>query len=268
MSQYPCDKPIAVNILLSAGLCEVTAEERDTAEVSVTPHRNDKRSKEAAEATKVEFRDGKLTVQAPEGMAGMVFSFGKSSGAIDVIVRVPIGSSVNAKSASAPIRLHGEYDQASATTASGSIVLEKAAEASVNTASGDVHVIECTGFAKGNTVSGDLQLDYVGGDIKAKSVSGDVRIGYAGQSVHAGSVSGDITINTVKSGTTQIKSVSGSVSVGVASGTGVWMDLNTVSGTTSSDLAVGDMPSETSANLELRVGTVSGNIDLYRAPSA
>ena len=99
-----------------------------------------------------------------------------------------------------------------------------------------------------------------------KSVSGDVRLGYVGGAVTGGSVSGDITIGTIKTGNCQLKSVSGSVSIGIASGTGVWMDLNTVSGTTSSDLAVGDMPTEGgSANAELRVGTVSGDIDVFRS---
>ncbi|MFD0558564.1 DUF4097 and DUF4098 domain-containing protein YvlB [Stackebrandtia endophytica] len=267
MSEFPCDGPISVNVLLAAGRCEIIAEDRDSATVEVTPHRNDKRSREAAEATRVDFSNNKLTVQAPEGMAGMVINFGRSS-AIDVAIRVPRNSSANVKSASAPINLSGEYDVVQATTASGEITVEKAADASVNTASGDIRVTECSGNAKGNTVSGDLQLDWVGNNTNLKSVSGDVRIGYAGGSVSGGSVSGDITINTLKTGNCQLKSVSGSVSIGIAPGTGVWMDLNTVSGSTSSDLPVGDLPTETVANVELRVGTVSGNIDLFRSGAA
>lgn len=267
MSEFPCDGPISANIMLASGRCEVFTEQRDTVSVEVTPHRNDKRSQQAAEATKVEFRDNKLTVQAPEGMAGMVINFGRSS-AIDISVRLPTHSSVNVKSASAPIHLAGEYDVAQATTASGGITVEKANSASVNTASGDLRVTECTASAKGNTVSGDLQIDYCEGPVNLKSVSGDVRLGYAGGAVTGGSVSGDITIGTIKTGNCQLKSVSGSVSIGIAAGTGVWMDLNTVSGTTSSDLAVGDMPTESSgAKAELRVGTVSGNIDIFRSGS-
>ena len=92
----------------------------------------------------------------------MVLNFGRGS-AIDISVRIPVGSSVNAKSASAPIYLGGTYGTAHATTASGNITLEKADSASVNTASGDLHVTECTESAKGNTVSGDLQVDFCGG---------------------------------------------------------------------------------------------------------
>ncbi|GAA4924516.1 DUF4097 and DUF4098 domain-containing protein YvlB [Stackebrandtia albiflava] len=265
MSEFPCDGPISANVLFSAGRCEIIAEQRDSALVEITPHRNDKRSRETAEATKVEFRDGRLTVQAPEGMAGMVFSFGRS-GAIDIVVRIPVQSSVNVKTASASVHMRGELDAAQATTASGGItVADTVREATANTASGDIHIARCTETAKGNTVSGDLQIDYAGGDVNLKSVSGDVRLGTAGGSVGGGSVSGDITINSIRGGVCQLKSVSGSITVGVAPGTGVWMDLNTVSGTTSSDLAVGDMPSDTKANLEMRLNTVSGNIDLFRA---
>ncbi|MGH8879332.1 MAG: DUF4097 family beta strand repeat-containing protein [Stackebrandtia sp.] len=262
MPEFACDGPISVSITLASGSCEVLAEDRADAVVSVTPHKNNKSSAEAAERTKVDFRDNKLTVRAPEGMTGWLTG---GSGSIDVVVKVPSHSSVTAKSASAPITYRGEIEVASATTASATIVVEKAAEASVNTASGDVHVIECVGPARGNTVSGDLQLDHVGGDVNAKSVSGDVRIGYAGRSVQGNSVSGDINVSSIRSGHCRIKSVSGAVSMGVAPGTGVWMDINSVSGTTSSDLAVGDMPADTAANLELHINTVSGNIDLYRA---
>lgn len=262
--KFTCDGPISVNVTLSAGSCVVTAEERDTALVSVTPYKNDAKSKEAAEATDVDFREGRLTIRAPEGMTGWLFGKG-GGGAISVSVKVPRGSSVTAKSSSASITYHGELEVVSAMTASGTITVERAAEASVNTASGDLRVIECTGSVRGNTASGDLQIDHVGGDANVKSVSGDVRISYAGRNVTAGSVSGDVIVNTITTGVGRLKTVSGSVSVGVASGTGVWMDLNTVSGTTSSDLAVGDMPAESKANLELRVSTVSGNIDLFRA---
>ena len=264
MSEYPCDGPVSASILLAAGRCEVTAEERDTVSVEIAPHRKDKRSVQAAEATRVEFRDNKLTIQAPEGMAGMVFNFGRGS-AIDVTVRVPTGSSVNAKTATAPIQLTGEYDVVQATTASAPIRVEKARSASVNTASGDLQVTECTEEAKGNTVSGDLEISYCDGPVSLKSVSGDVRVGYTGGAVTGGSVSGDITIGTITTGNNQLKSVSGAVSVGIAPGTGVWMDLNTVNGTTSSDLAVGDMPPENQAQAELRIGTVSGNIDIFRS---
>jgi hypothetical protein len=60
---------------------------------------------------------------------------------------------------------------------------------------------------------------------------------------------------------------SGDVSVGVAAGTGVWLDLNTASGSTTSDLAMGGGPSEgvREAALEVRIRTASGDIDVHRA---
>ena len=261
MPEFACGGPISVNITLAAGSCQVLAEDRDNAVVTVTPHKNNNKSKEAAEKTSVDFRDNKLIIRTPDMTSWLM----GSNAAIDIVVSVPSHSSVTAKSASASITFQGDIEIASATTASGSITVEKAAEASVNTASGDAHVIECSGTVRGNTVSGDLQLDHVGGDINAKSVSGDVRIGFAGGSLNGNSVSGDINVSAMRAGHGKLKSVSGSVSIGIASGTGVWMDLNTVSGTTSSDLAVGDMPTSTAANLELHINTISGNIDLFRA---
>ncbi|ADD43925.1 DUF4097 family beta strand repeat-containing protein [Stackebrandtia nassauensis] len=261
MPEFACDGPISVNITLASGSCEVVAEDRANAVVTVTPHKNNSKSKEAAEKTSVDFRDNKLTVRAPDMTSWLL----GGNAAIDVVVKVPVGSNVTTKSASASINYQGQLEVVSATTASGSITVEKATEASVNTASGDAHVIECVGAARGNTVSGDLQLDHVGGDVNAKSVSGDVRIGYAGGSLQGNSVSGDINVNSISTGHCRVKSVSGAVSIGIAPGTGVWMDVTSVSGNTSSDLAVGDMPAAAAANLELHVNTISGNIDLFRA---
>lgn len=264
MSEYPCDQPISVNITLTSGECTVIAEQRDTAAVTIEPYKRDNKSKEAAELTKVDFTDGRLTIRGPEGVTGWLL--GRGSGSIDVTVRVPMQSSVSVKSATAPLWLRGRLAKVSATTASGPIEVEQAAECSVNTASGDIHVTACHGPANANTVSGDLQIDHVTGDIRAKSVSGDVRIEHSDGSVQANSVSGDITLGSVRTGLCKVNSVSGSLAIGIPSGTGVWMDLNSISGTTSSDLAIGDMPTDSpKSNMEIRATSVSGDIEIFRA---
>ena len=51
----------------------------------------------------------------------------------------------------------------------------------------------------------------------------------------------------------------------MAAGTGVWMDLNTMSGRSVSDLAAQDDPPAAQTGLELRVRAVSGDIHVHRA---
>jgi DUF4097 and DUF4098 domain-containing protein YvlB len=112
---------------------------------------------------------------------------------------------------------------------------------------------------------GDVEIDRAEGEITARSASGDVRIGDAGDSVSATTASGDVLVRQGARGVYKIRTVSGEVSVGVAKGTGVWLDLSSTSGRTSSDLAVGDTPvAVATPDLNLQVRTVSGDIEVVR----
>jgi hypothetical protein len=53
--------------------------------------------------------------------------------------------------------------------------------------------------------------------------------------------------------------------VGVRAGTGVWLDLNTISGTTRNGLDMTAAPSGANGHqLNLRVQTISGDIGVHR----
>jgi predicted membrane protein len=69
-------------------------------------------------------------------------------------------------------------------------------------------------------------------------------------------------------GTVRANSASGDVTIGVAAGIGVWLDLTSISGDTRTDLT---MPTghadQSAAALNLQVRTVSGDIDVHRAPA-
>jgi hypothetical protein len=58
------------------------------------------------------------------------------------------------------------------------------------------------------------------------------------------------------------------MSVGVAQGTSVWLDLHSTSGRTRSDLAMSETPPTGSeAGLTLRIVSASGDIDVHRVTS-
>jgi DUF4097 and DUF4098 domain-containing protein YvlB len=86
----------------------------------------------------------------------------------------------------------------------------------------------------------------------------------------AQSVSGDIQILSVRSGDVRVQTVSGDVSVALAQGVGVWIDAGSVSGDITSKLELEDAPADeqAGASLELRVKTVSGDVDISRAARA
>jgi len=114
-------------------------------------------------------------------------------------------------------------------------------------------------------MSGDVELRGAAGDIDAHTASGDIAIGSAGASVRARTASGDIAIAVARQGTVEVNSASGDVSVGVASGVGVWLDVSSMSGTTETNLAVGEQPPTNGCDLRIMARSMSGDIDITRA---
>ena len=64
-------------------------------------------------------------------------------------------------------------------------------------------------------------------------------------------------------GDLKVQSVSGDVDIGVGPGLALWLDVSSVSGSTSSDLELGEKPGEGGIPVELRVRTVSGDIRVW-----
>jgi len=144
---------------------------------------------------------------------------------------------------------------------------EVAGTLSATLSSGDLRVDRIAGDFVGHTASGDLTVGPIDREVTATTASGDVRLGDCGGSVAARTASGDISVDSVQSGDIKIHSASGDVRIGVRPGTGVWLDLNSASGATRSELAVADAPAAepTGSTVTLRVRTASGDILVRRA---
>jgi DUF4097 and DUF4098 domain-containing protein YvlB len=263
MPEFDAPHPITFSLRLGGGGAEIIAEARTTAVVEVTADEHSENSREAAANTRVELRGDTLIVEPPE-WTGWLFRRGPR---VRVTARIPLDSTLVVRVASADVRASGRYATASVNSSSGDVFIEHVTgDASVNTASGDARLDRVDGQVRVHAASGDASVGHAGGDVSVHSASGDVDVQDAGGSVLANTASGDITIGTTRHGAVRVHSASGDVAVGVASGTGVWLDLTTVSGSTRSDLAVGptDTPPATAAALTLQVRTISGDIDVHR----
>ncbi len=117
------------------------------------------------------------------------------------------------------------------------------------------------------TASGDVDARAVGGPVAVHSVSGDVLLGRVTGSCTVGTVSGDVAIESLAAGGLRANAVSGDVHVAVERGLRLWIDAQSVSGSMRSDLDLGDAsPTEESETVvELRIRTVSGDVDIRRA---
>ncbi|GAA1812352.1 DUF4097 domain-containing protein [Planosporangium flavigriseum] len=263
MYEFDCPEPITLALRIAGGDAEIIAEERRDATVEVGPADNSEASRDAAARTRVELHDGTLHIEAPE-WTGWLFRRGPR---VRMSVRLPHDCALAVKVASADIRATGRYRSASVTSASGDADIEYVTgDASVHAASGDFRVGRVDGNLKINTASGDITVGYVGGDSIAHSASGDIAVDHAGGSLRATTASGDIAVRTATTGTVRANSASGDVSIGVAAGTGVWLDLSSISGDTRTDLTMpAGYADQSAATLTLQVRTVSGDIDVHRA---
>jgi DUF4097 and DUF4098 domain-containing protein YvlB len=262
--EFQTKGPVMVSVKIRGGAATVTAEERDSAVVEVEPYDGSDASRQQAESTRVDLQGDTLVIHAPEP-AGWIWRRGN----IRVTARVPLDSGLDFHSASADVALQGRWREGSVTSASGDVRIESVTgDLRANTASGDVHIAGVGGDLRVNSASGDVEVGSLGGDGTLHSASGDLTIHDTGGSVQARTASGDIELRRARRGEVRGITASGDVTVSVVPGTGLYMDLRTLSGSTHSDLDVGDRPpTSTGEMLSVRVQTASGDIAVLRAPA-
>jgi DUF4097 and DUF4098 domain-containing protein YvlB len=260
--QFDRITPVTVSLHAQRGKVDIIAADDTAVQVDVVPLDGSDAAAEAARNTRVELDGDTLSIQPPQSSS---WRFWRSR--LGITVRVPSGSSIAAKTASADLRAAGRYATARVTVASGDAAVEEVTgDAHLGSASGDLAVGRVGGSLSLKTASGDVKIGDVTGDVKANSASGDITLHSVGGSLNAGSASGDIQIGVVRQGRTHVHSASGDVEVGVAAGTGVWLDINTASGKTSNDLTMGggNGGQQGGATLELQIRTASGDIHIRR----
>jgi Putative adhesin len=262
MYEFDRSEPVTVVLRAHGGSVDVTAEERDTVVVEVHPAGGT--TAEVAQRTTVTLDDDVLVIQAPGGDHWAW----RRNPKLQITVRVPAGSSLSGKSVAAGVRLAGGFAVVQLTAGSADVQLEEAAgDVSLETSSGHLTVGRVGGSLRLKTGSGNLHADDVSGDVNALTASGRIRLGDIGGSARVRTASGGIVIDRLHRGQADVRTASGDIQVGIAPGAAVWMDLDTSSGKSVTDLtAHGDVrPPDGPVRLELQVRTASGNIRIHRA---
>jgi DUF4097 and DUF4098 domain-containing protein YvlB len=260
--------PLTVMVELAAGRIELETHAEPRAYVALEGL--DEESRGLVEQARVELRERagaqELVIEAPERKGWGGFFLGGRRG-FDLRVRCPEGSALRVQSKSADIRGRGRFGTVDISTASGDLAIEEiAGDARLKSVSGDVEVAKVAGEASAQSTSGDVKVGRVAGSLTISSVSGDLLVSDAAGNVGANTVSGDQRLEAVREGSVHLQSVSGDVNVGIRRGSRVYLDCNTMSGDTSSDLEVSGGPvSEDGPLVELRAKTVSGDIRVVRA---
>lgn len=259
--------PVQLEVRLAAGEIGVDPTLDGRVEVELVAH--DEESQRLVDDARVELHGDHLLVDVPNRRGGFNFGlvFGRTG--ITCRVRCPHESTLNARTKSADVRAHGTIGSLVVQTASGDVEADLVTgNVNVKGASGDIAIREVGGSVSIQTASGDVDLGIVRGAVNVSSASGDIAIEEAYGNVSASTVSGDQDHLAVMTGSVSAHSVSGDVTIGVRRGSRAWLDCNTVSGDTSSELELSpDVPEGDGPLVEIRAKTVSGDIRILRAPA-
>ena len=170
----------------------------------------------------------------------IIFGRGPS---LRIPIRVPHGSSLDIATESADVTGSGRFDDADVRSASGDVRLDVVdGEASVKSVSGDVLVGSVGGGAHR-----ELGLRRHDRRRRSRAPAPAHRLRRhrgAGEpsSLHLKTISGDARVGSAAEGEVTMQSVSGDLTVGLRSGSKLWVDARSTSGKTTSELEVGDEP--------------------------
>jgi len=226
------------------------------------------------------------------GLGDLLRSSIGGSNDVVVNVRVPDGAAIEVATGSGEITAEGRFGAASIETSSGDTSLESVAgDLDVRTKSGDVSAKEVTGETRITSASGDVRCGHLAGPVTVKTASGDVTVESArgalsvqtaSGDIRAGelatgcelkSASGDQRVDRLIAGRARLETVSGDLTVGIARSTVVAVDAETVSGDLFSEIELdpdgpptGDWDHGDVQRVELKARTVSGDVNIRRAP--
>ena len=272
--------PVRLDLELPAGAIEIETADTEDTHVELEALTENDQVREMVEGARLEAvrrGDGHEVIVEVRTRHGVWLSFSKGPdiriGSPEMRLRVtcPHRADLDVNTKSADLDARGEYGDVDVKTASGDIHVERSTGVQVKTASGDVHLDTVDGALDVKSASGDLHVGSVARRSNLQLVSGDVYIAEADDSIAANTVSGDQRFEAVLKGRLELRAISGDISVGVRRGSRVFIDANTVSGSTSSEFELSDAPqTEPDPNsplVEVFAKTVSGDVRIERAPA-
>lgn len=260
--RFDTPTPIEIAVRNQSGTVEISAGETSETTVEIVP--NSANGAELAGRTRVYFtQDGThLRIDVPDHKMAR-------QPALEIIVTVPTGSSIDVETATADVQTRGVLDRANVRTASAEVSLSHVSGGlEVSTASGDIHIGRGEGPIQVRSASGDVRLDVSLDEASVQTASGDVLIGRLSGDLTARSASGDVIVGSAGAGSVQAKTMSGDVIVGVVSGLLLWLDVNSLSGDVASQLGTDDSAADGNGDrepdLRISASTMSGDVLLRR----
>ncbi|MEV1025785.1 DUF4097 family beta strand repeat-containing protein [Streptomyces sp. NPDC050264] len=178
MQKFDTPAPVSTVLDIPAGLIRLIAADRADTTVEVLPADASKgRDVKAAEQITVDYRDGVLRIEAAEAKNRIL---GSGSGSVEVTVRLPAGSRVDAKAAAGELRGVGRLGDVTFEGARATVELDETADAQLTLMAGDISVGRLSGDARISTQKGDLTIaEAVRGTLTLRTESGDITLAAA-----------------------------------------------------------------------------------------
>ncbi|HSO17387.1 MAG TPA: DUF4097 family beta strand repeat-containing protein [Arthrobacter sp.] len=280
MHTFNTPAPIDLAINLQVGAIDVFAGDRADTVVTVSPTNPAKAvDRRGAEETTVDFDGQRVTIKGPRPRLSWI----GPTESVDVKVELPAGSRFTAEIAVGGVRAVGRLGATRIKSSMGRVDLDTTGDlwlrvahgnATVGTAEGGTEITADHGQIRIGTVTGDallkashgsILIGESGGDLDAKLSYGDLEITKALASVAAKTAYGSIHLGEVSSGSIQVESGFGQVTIGVRPGVPAWLDLSSKDGHVRNELDGDHAPGPSEQAVAVRARTRASDISIQRA---
>ncbi len=280
MPTYDTPTPIDLAIKLQVGAIEIIATDRDDTVVTVSPTNPAKAvDRRGAEETRIDVDGQRLIITGPRPRISWI----GPTESVDVKVELPAGSRLTAEIGVGGVRAVGRLGATRIKSSMGRVDLDSTGDlwlrashgnATLGTAEGGIEITADHGQIRIGKVTGDailkashgtILIGESGGDLEAKLSYGDLEISKALGSVAAKTAYGSIQLAEVSSGSIQVESGFGQVTIGVRPGVPAWLDLSSKEGHVRNQLDSDRAPDASEQTVAVRARTQHGDISIQRA---
>ncbi len=284
MTTFPTPEPISVSLEFGIGDLRLVANETTETVVEVVPTDPTKPGDvNAAAQALVEYASGSLHVRGPKHWRQWTPWGGRDS--IDVLIRLPEGSRVQADVGMASVRGTGRLGELDLKSGMGDVRVDEAGPVRIRTGFGEVVVGRTAGDAEVKTGSGRIDIGAIGGSATVRNSNGDTRIGEVGgpaqlqnangaiqvdcarSAVTAKTALGDVRLGVVSEGASEARTACGQIDIGVLDGVAAWLDLSTGFGRVNNELDDAGRPAGDEQRTVIRAHTAAGDINVHRVAS-
>ncbi|MER6076068.1 DUF4097 family beta strand repeat-containing protein [Streptomyces sp. NPDC001852] len=174
MQKFDTPAPISAVLDIPAGRIQFIAADRADTAVEVRPANPSKRRDvQTAEQTEVAYADGVLRIHTAEPKN----QFFGPSGSLEVTVKLPAGSRVEARTGGCELRGVGRLGDVAFDGAYRQIKIDETASLSLTAHDGDIEVGRLGGPARISTARGDIRIaEATGGKVVLRTESGDITV--------------------------------------------------------------------------------------------